>query len=281
MDAVWLENPIPYFNNRCDLQGQMHKEIKISGGFVVVRSTTYGRYFWRQVIECQRANALFLSTHEPGSYEPSKYTEQYCINELSRELLSKQPLFSRHLLDPLLFPDGRSFFDWHESQVRGITPIVVHNNWITGRDAKIQRLKDWGLWAAQEHTDQLRCAAIPSLDRTNKQLDMHARQLTIKIVAGTHPDGLQRLLTSLSAADYSYYDENDKNKLLHVNSITVEISIDEPNVNAVDAAESATLATAKANWLRVQSIAAAFTWNYGNVKIVNHKHHTTAFGHWV
>jgi hypothetical protein len=114
MDAVWLGDPIEWLHPRVDLQGQMHKEVKISGGFVVVRSTTYGRFFWNKVIQCQRENAIFLATHPPGGYEPSKYTEQYCINELSRELLQRQPLFSRHLLDPYLFPDGRSFFDWHQ-----------------------------------------------------------------------------------------------------------------------------------------------------------------------
>jgi len=65
------------------------------------------------------------------------YTEQYCcINELVMQLEKKQQQttqpFIRTLLDPYQFPDGRSFFDHRDSQLRGITPVVIHNNWLAG-----------------------------------------------------------------------------------------------------------------------------------------------------
>ena len=160
MDGLWLDDPIPFFNDAADLQGQMHKVTKISGGLVIVRATTYGRYFWNMVIECQRANAAFLATAKPGSYVPATYTEQYCINQLSLKLAS-QPLFSRSLLDPYLFPDGKSFFDERQSQFRGVWPSIIHNNWIMGTSNKIKRLQDWNLQSADAERGE--CIALQTM----------------------------------------------------------------------------------------------------------------------
>lgn len=148
MDALWFDDPIAYFDATADLSGQPHKGNKLSGGFVVVRSSPQGRSFWSRVVECQRQNAVFLARHEVGTYEPSAYTEQYCINELSLALEARKdlsPPFRRTLLDPLQFPDGKSFFDQHLSQYAGVPPVVIHNNWITSTGAKFRRMQQWGM----------------------------------------------------------------------------------------------------------------------------------------
>ena len=211
MDGLWLDDPIGYFDHTADLQGQMHKETKISGGFVVVRASTHGKFFWSQVIECQRENANFLKTAAPGSYEPSKYTEQYCINELSRGLAS-QPLFRRNLLDPYVFPDGLSFFDEHNSQLRGVAPAIIHNNWIKGADNKLNRLKEWNLHSADEDAEQ--CLPLSSLSPPSLR-DQPIR-IKLRVFTYNRPDSLRRLLKSLSSA---WYDGD---------SVSLEISVDHP-----------------------------------------------------
>ena len=199
MDGLWLDDPLQYLNDAVDLQGQPHKETKISGGFVVVRATSYGRYFWQQVIDCQRRNAAFLATAKPGSYEPASYTEQYCVNELSHGL-SSQPLFSKGLLDPWLFPDGRSFFDEQNSQLRGIMPAVIHNNWIKGTQQKLDRLHAWKLHSADEEKEV--CLDIPRLAPPALPSPAFRPRLSVRVLAGQSPSQLQSLLAVLARDEY-------------------------------------------------------------------------------
>ena len=159
MDAIWLSDPFAHVDLSADLSGQTHKKVKLSGGLVVVRATEAGKSFWREVIKCQRNNAVFLSTHAKGTYEPSMYTEQYCINQL---YLSQPPppAFTRTLLDKWLFPDGLLFFDEQQPQHAGVVPVIIHNNWIKGADEKLKRMQTWGLTSTDESNTQ--CKAIPS-----------------------------------------------------------------------------------------------------------------------
>ena len=255
MDGLWLDDPISYFDHTADLQGQMHKETKISGGFVVVRASTYGKFFWNKVIECQRENAAFLLTAAPGSYEPSKYTEQYCINELSRGLAS-QPLFRRNLLDPYVFPDGLSFFDEHNSQLRGVAPAIIHNNWIKGAENKLNRLKEWSLHSADEDAEQ--CLQLVSL--APPQLDGRAIRIKLRVFTYNRPDSLRRLLASLSSA---WYDGEQ---------VALEISVDHP----VPMPESDDVQ----NWQTTKAVAAAFEWPHGNKSVIEQEFNIGLVGQW-
>ncbi|KAG6499940.1 hypothetical protein ZIOFF_039754 [Zingiber officinale] len=60
-----------------------------------------------------------------------------------------------YLLPQATFPPGGLYFrngDWVE-RTRGLHAIV-HNNYIVGLQNKIQRFKDYGLWLADNHTDE-------------------------------------------------------------------------------------------------------------------------------
>ena len=237
MDGLWLDDPIQYFNHNVDLQGQTHKETKISGGFVVVRATSYGRYFWQQVIECQRKNAKFLSTAKPGTYEPASYTEQYCVNELSHGL-SSQPLFSKGLLDPYIFPDGKSFFDETNSQFRGVMPAVIHNNWIKGTNPKLQRLHDWQLHSADEEKEV--CLDIPQLPPP--QLSGRRWRLKVRVLAGRSASLLLQCLTGLAKAEYGG------------DSVAVEVDLDQQ--------------AAGDEWSELRRVAKEFAWPHGAYTVV-------------
>jgi len=203
MDGLWLDDPIPYFNDAADLQGQMHKVTKISGGLVIVRATTYGRYFWNMVIECQRGNAQFLATAKPGSYVAATYTEQYCINQLSLGLAS-QPMFSRSLLDPWVFPDGKSFFDETQSQHRGMWPAIIHNNWIVGTGNKIKRLHDWNLASADEEAGTclpLDHLPFPTLPNNPVVKEEQARQAQLANAAATASKGASSFHSALASPE--------------------------------------------------------------------------------
>lgn len=292
MDGLWLDDPLRYFNDAADLQGQMHKVTKISGGLVIVRATQYGRYFWNMVIECQRANARFLATAKEGTYVAATYTEQYCINELSRGLAS-QPSFSRSLLDPYIFPDGKSFFDERNSQYRGIWPAIIHNNWIVGTSNKINRLHDWNLASVEKGASE--CTALESLPfprlpfvqvepvpmKTDSPKILGAPpkvvvdpppipwedtsvpfpfELKLRVFTSTNPTALQRCLDSLSVTEF----ENDGPR------ISIEISIDHPAANPSEAEVQ--------GWSEVHTVASSFRWRGGPIRVIEQPHAIGASG---
>ena len=146
LDGVWLRDPLPALHPNATVQGQEHKRTKLSGGLVAVRSDPAGRGFWARVLECQLDNLRFLRAAAPGTYTPSKYTEQECVNDQAALLLrAGAPGFSVHVLPAAHFPDGPAFFDRFDSARMGILPYVAHNNWLVGTQAKLDRLRRAGL----------------------------------------------------------------------------------------------------------------------------------------
>jgi hypothetical protein len=57
------------------------------------------------------------------------------------------------VLDPLVFPTGGIFFKGREPQKRGVSPALVHNNYLIGHAAKVDRFKANGLWFLDSSED--------------------------------------------------------------------------------------------------------------------------------
>ncbi|CAF3766841.1 unnamed protein product [Rotaria socialis] len=210
MDTLWLSNPFNYISHDLSItiQGQTHKQTKMSGGFIIIHATSKGRKLWQDVIKCQNQNLVDLreQQHLKRKRPASDFTEQECIN-------NRLNTTTINLLDPYLFPDGRSFFDLHRPQSRGIVPVVIHGNWLVGLEAKIKRLRSWNLLASTGSScDPLENGIPYSLSKTSNPV-----RIRIRILAYNRLQSLQRLLESLQAANYL----ND--------SVALDISVDRPS----------------------------------------------------
>jgi hypothetical protein len=258
LDSIWLDNPFKYLHPRADLQGQQHKVINISGGLVYVKSTDEGAKFWRAVIECQERNIEFIATHEKGTYVPSRYDEQYCINSISTEWVKDRSLghaqFSKNLLLTNRFPDGRSFFEKNIPQKQGVQPVVIHNNWIIGEENKVERFKSWGYWAIDEDGE---CSHSPVVESYEAP---EAFGFKIRVLAFDRSESLLRLLSSLSQTDF----DGD--------SVDLTISIDLPSANASEETWS--------NRKKTVDVANAFDWSFGNVEVEDVAEHRGLLGQW-
>jgi hypothetical protein len=75
---------------------------------------------------------------------PGRDVNQYVFNEvLKGQFLDRLRI---RVLDPVKFPSGALYFDarWRGQQQEG--PSVIHNNYIIGRDRKLARFRQHGLW---------------------------------------------------------------------------------------------------------------------------------------
>ena len=268
MDAIWLSDPLPHLDRGADLSGQTHKKVKLSGGLVVVRATEAGRAFWKDVIRCQRNNAKFLAEHAVGTYEPSLYTEQYCINQLYLTQ-PPPPAFTRTLLDPWLFPDGLSFFEQQQPQHAGVVPVIVHNNWIRGSEAKLRRMREWGLTSTDDSNTV--CAPIPSPPLpaiAPKALTEVGFSLIIRVLTRSSPADLSALLESLSALQCAGCGE-----------VTLQIDVDRlPEVE--DMVIEQTVAR-HATYQQLLELAQRFDWTQGKKVVREGKRRRGRMGQWL
>ncbi|CAF1937112.1 unnamed protein product [Rotaria magnacalcarata] len=260
MDTLWLSNPFNYISHDLSItiQGQTHKQTKMSGGFIIIHATSKGRKLWQDVIKCQNQNLVDLreQQHLKRKRPTSDFTEQECIN-------NRLNTTKMNLLDPYLFPDGRSFFDLHRPQSRGIVPVVIHGNWLVGLEAKIKRLRSWNLLASTGSScDPLENGIPYSLSKRSNPV-----RIRIRILTYNRLQSLQRLFESLQAANYL----ND--------SVALDISVDRPSSEAGS--------SEKEQWKQVMEYVgdgethpSKFKWSHGPLSIIVHKKHVGLPGQW-
>ena len=268
MDAIWLSDPFAHVDLSADLSGQTHKKVKLSGGLVVVRATEAGKSFWREVIRCQRNNAVFLSTHAAGTYEPSMYTEQYCINQLYLTQ-PPPPAFTRTLLDKWLFPDGLLFFDEQQPQHAGVVPVIIHNNWIKGADEKLKRMRTWGLTSTDDSNTQ--CSPIPSPPPptlSSSSPSPAGFSLIIRVMASTSPPSLSALLTRLASLLCS-----------GCGDITLQIDLD--RLTDVDDTTIEETVARHSIYVDLLAVAQKFEWRQGAKEVRETKRRRGRMGQWL
>jgi hypothetical protein len=278
LDSIWIQDPLPMLHRNATVQGQEHKKTKMSGGFVAIRSVYAGRYYWNKVLECQVKNMQFLATAMPGTYSPSKFTEQECVNDEALKLIQKNTSeFAVHILPATYFPDGLSFFTNFDSARQGVLPYVIHNNWLVGMKAKRERLRQLGLYFNRSVLDK--CPFHPltpnyELFPTSKnkarvmlhwnqsQEHAHGYRYRIHILTMCRPKSLKRLLSSLQAANYTGH------------QVAIVFLVDMPKPDAVD--------QIRRLWVETLEICRAFKLAPGVAHVViEHAHNHGLISQWI
>ena len=171
VDTVWLRDPRPHLTGHHDLWMSVDEEnpLTLCTGFMAMLPTV-------------STLSVLRAWHD----------------ELTRQPQLNQPLFNRLLdqhpvrvgrLDRKLFPSGDLYFG--KEGVRATQPlskvfvrrlpgaVIVHNNWIIGKESKVKRFQVSGLWhppsssseaeaaAEANHEQSLRMRALGTEWRTN------------------------------------------------------------------------------------------------------------------
>ncbi|CAM6129730.1 unnamed protein product [Calypogeia fissa] len=157
-DEVWLSDPFPYLESTTDVDivtardGKIGIEDEICGGFLLLKNTPTTKRVWDTVT--QRYKDFLAGA---GGNIETDGNEQVVLNDIyiaermdsSVEELTRrglQPL-RVHFLDAFLFANGAAYFLFMLPQQMKVTPVMIHNNWIIGYQAKLDRFKAFGLWA--------------------------------------------------------------------------------------------------------------------------------------
>lgn len=242
-----------------------------TGSFIAVRATTYGRYYWSKVLQCERTNMADLLVSGDDTPLSSVRTRSACINQVA-STLSAESRFSQRFLDPYLFPSSTSFFHHHASQLHGIVPIVIYDNDSSlNLNVKVRRLRDWGLLSIGSETgggsgdssdeclvDHL--MTPPEWSSTTSTASTKKWHLKIRVLTYNRPSSLSRLLTSLESAAY----DGD--------SVELEISVDHP-IPTPDDDDTNT-------WSDTLELAHKFQWSHGTKLVIEQEHNIGLVGQW-
>jgi rhamnogalacturonan II specific xylosyltransferase len=151
IDSVWMKDPFPAIfieaNRMYDIIAQNDKwkdGNNLCGGFLLLRSKPHVLELWNELI---RKHAQMLK--DVNGTLRNGDTEQHMLNKLVRGRFSNVVPYK--FLSQHEFPDGDTY---RSSAVMGarLSPIVIHNNYIVGHDAKVKRFIEWKLWMANNRT---------------------------------------------------------------------------------------------------------------------------------
>ena len=133
MDIVWLKNPLNHLEKCIDFVAQIDNDSWCGytpyycTGFMAFRPTSSSKRLvsrWNQILQ-----------QYPQLDQP---VFNHVVKELNTNI--------KHLgLNTRLFPNGKQFFElYNNDQKKDV--VVVHNNYIIGKDKKIERFKREDLW---------------------------------------------------------------------------------------------------------------------------------------
>lgn len=141
VDIVFLQNPLHHLTcSSCDLQIQSDLT-EGNSGFYLVRPTRAG-------IE------LHVKAWQRGMLSPEHTSNQKAIDR-TYEAMKKKKEIKMKTLSLKQFPNGKYFWEMQHRMFAGDGPsvrktVIVHNNWIFTKEAKIYRFKESLLWVYDE-----------------------------------------------------------------------------------------------------------------------------------
>jgi uncharacterized protein (TIGR01627 family) len=123
IDTVWLSDPRPFFKGDFDLFAQLDGNKYYCTGFIALQRTK---------------NTLSLLEEWNRRLLTNPQLNQPIFNKIIKSITIKHKELPRQE-----FPSGDLYFGQNKQQ----NVVIVHNNYIVGKDNKIQRFKEVGLWS--------------------------------------------------------------------------------------------------------------------------------------
>jgi hypothetical protein len=222
-DAIWHRNALEEISNlkfdwNFDMLSASDKiqERRLQGGFQLNRATPNSKMLWAKLYEnIVDMVKKFHTSYGSGStkYVADAGSEQLMMEKLIKST-GKQIGFKLKFI-PLRIVSSGQWYREASVQKALPSPAVILNNWISGNAAKTSRAKTYKHWFLSE--DSSKCYD-PDPVRRNQF------RATIVVLTMDRFGSLQRLLTSLMAANYSTPNAS--------NDIRLVIRIDRPKVES-------------------------------------------------
>eukprot|EP00271_Cylindrocystis_brebissonii_P020208 TRINITY_DN660_c0_g1_i1.p1 TRINITY_DN660_c0_g1~~TRINITY_DN660_c0_g1_i1.p1 ORF type:complete len:1113 (+),score=203.35 TRINITY_DN660_c0_g1_i1:335-3673(+) len=167
VDAVWFADPFPHFKEpKVDMFAQLEERGNPCGGFLYLLSTPTVLSIWDLITAMFTEHVSWLEAH-PSKKHPTEYAaflqgQKHNHEQKFLEDILQQGRHHVRLrgLDPLLFINGRDYFDHKDAQMEGIVPVMIHNNYIVGKANKTHRFQIKGMWRVDLAGHTCKCLSL-------------------------------------------------------------------------------------------------------------------------
>ena len=157
IDTVWLSDPWLAWREVRDFDLLVTDDNnEVCGCFVYLNSTAGSRSLWSILL---KSHVLMVDDAlKNGRLASFADSEQKILTRLiyGREYKGDLRVF---VLPKDSFPSGYSFFSSTLDEKKA--PLIVHNNFIIGKEPKVSRFQRYGLWLLSQHRDNLQCSNNP------------------------------------------------------------------------------------------------------------------------
>ncbi len=155
VDLYFVSNPLPEVISTCERSGSGCDVAPIldktdwNPGFIYVRPTNLSVAMYSDMV---------------ARFQRVQKDSQHILNDVIRDMKEKKLGLNLAGLDANKFVCGKSFFGYFanptpKKDINVSNHLVIHNNWIVGKDLKIIRFKEMGMWHFDEgryYTDKYR-----------------------------------------------------------------------------------------------------------------------------
>ncbi len=138
-DLYFFSNPLPDVISTCERNesgcdvAPLWDNADWNTGFIYVRPTN---------------RSIALYTEMIKRYQQADKDDQLIMSDVIKSMAKNKAGLRLAGLDEEKFANGHSFFG--QKRINKTNTIVVHNNWIVGKSAKITRFKSMGMWKYDE-----------------------------------------------------------------------------------------------------------------------------------
>ena len=149
VDFVWLDDPLPVILAQSRESGadivatKVHRRQQACGCFLLLNPTAATGRLWTRLT--QKMNELDRRVSRLGerSRVSQLTNDQAFLSDLIKERYGGVNV---SFLPEALFPDGKWYTVAKVRAMEAPYPLLIHNNWIVGNAAKIQRAKQFRHW---------------------------------------------------------------------------------------------------------------------------------------
>ena len=150
IDTIWNSNPLApesfLHNNYFDFDIAVTDDRgEVCGCYMYFNGTEASIDFWDTVLDGHRDIVTYAVSNNSGHLKQFHDSEQKILTNLLYKNEYKGSIRVR-ILSADLYPSGYSYFNDHRNLNKSIEPVIIHNNFLIGKNMKRHRFARYGLW---------------------------------------------------------------------------------------------------------------------------------------
>ena len=145
VDCLWLSDPLPLLTAREGdiIATKVTSSADTASGFLLLNPTTATVSLWRQLTQSMMALHPRLAKSKDSDVVPEHLDDQPFLTGLVKKKYAGIRIV---YMPPETFPDGKWYGLPASARAARPRPVIINNNWVIGKDAKVRRAKAFGHW---------------------------------------------------------------------------------------------------------------------------------------